>query len=108
MEPLRSKTLLRSLSLRAARIGLEAGSLDAGERAELVVVGRIAGNADRADDVATGIADQYAARIGDDAAAARGRQHVEELRRVGRTLGERARAEAHAERAPRLSVGDVE
>src|SRR5215470_12290792 len=94
--------------LGAARIRLETGRLDAGERAELVVVGGVAGNTDRADDVAAGVADQHTAWIGDDAPAARGGQHVEELRRVRRTLGERARAESHAERAPCLSVGDVE
>ena len=48
------------------------------------------------------------AGIADHAAAAHRRQHGEELRRVGRALGERARAEAHAERAPGFAEGDVE
>src|SRR6266852_44089 len=92
----------RRSALLAAWIGLQSGRLDAGDRAGLVLVGGVAGNTDRPDDVAAGIADQHAARIGDHAPAARRIERVEELRRVGGALEQRARAEAHAERTPRL------
>ena len=94
--------------LAAAGIGLEPRRLDAGDGADLVVVGGVARDADRADDVAVGIADQHAGGIADHAALAHRRQHGEELRRVGRAFGERARAEPHAERAPGFAEGDVE
>jgi hypothetical protein len=63
---------------------------------------------DRADDVAGRVPDQHAAGIGDHAPAARRRQHGEELRSLGRAPRKRARAEAHAERAPGFAEGDVE
>src|SRR5262249_14007205 len=91
-----------------SRIGFESRRLDAGDRAGLVAVGGIAGNADRADNVARRGSDQHAAGIGDHASIAGGRQHSEELRGLRRARGERARAEAHAERAPGLAEGDVE
>src|SRR5215472_6259956 len=90
------------------RIGFEPGRLDAGDGAGLVAVGRVAGYADRADDVAGRGSDQHAAGIGDHASLAGGRQHGEELRGLGRARGERTRAETHAERAPGLAEGDVE
>src|SRR5262249_24336246 len=91
-----------------SRIGFEPRRLDAGDGAGLVAVGRIAGNADRADDVARRGSDQHAAGIGDHAPFAGSREHGEELRSLRRARGERARAEAHAERAPGLAEGDVE
>src|SRR5262249_33922306 len=97
-----------TLRLAAARIGLETRRLDAGDRTGLVLVGRVAGNADRPDDVAARVADEHAARIGNEPATAGGRQRREELRRVGGTLEQGARAEAHAERAPGFAVRDVE
>ena len=54
------------------------------------------------------VANEHAARIGDHAAAARRRQHGEELRGFRRAASQRARAEAHAERAPGFAEGDVE
>ncbi len=57
--------------------------------------------------VAAGVADQYAARIGDHAAAARRREHGEKLRGFRGAARERARTEAHAERAPGFGEGDV-
>src|SRR5215510_9754634 len=94
--------------LGAARIGLQAGGLDPGDGAGFVLVRRVAGNAGRADDVAIGIADENAARIGNQPAAAGGGQRGEELRRVGGALEQGARAEAHAERPPGFAEGDVE
>src|SRR5882757_3135056 len=44
-------------------VALEAGGLDAGERAGFVLVGGVAGNADGADDVARRVSDQHAAGI---------------------------------------------
>src|ERR1051326_1069428 len=95
-------TLIRSW------IGLQPGRFDAGDGAHFVLVGGVAGNAAGADDVAVGIADQHAARIADHAAAARRRQHGEELRRLRRTARQGGRAETHAERAPGFAEGDVE
>src|SRR5882757_9698039 len=94
--------------LGAAGIGFESGGLDARDGAGLVLVGSVARDTDGPNDIAAGVADQHAARIGDDAPAARRRQHGEELRRAGGALRLRARAEAHAERAPGLSIGNVE
>src|SRR6266702_701321 len=89
-------------------VRLEPSCLNAGDGAGLVAIGGIAGNADCPDDVAGGASDQHAAGIGHHASAAGRRQHREELRRLGRTRGERARAEAHAQRAPGFAKGDVE
>src|ERR1700730_5207949 len=94
-------------ALLPARIGLQSRRLDAGDRAGLILVGGVAGNPDCPDDVAAGVADQHAARIGDHAPAARRIEGVEELRRVGGALEQRARPKAHAERAPCLAIGDV-
>src|SRR3954447_18239098 len=99
---------MRRSRLGATGIGFESGGLDTRDGAGLVLVGSIPRDADRADDLAAGVADQPAARSGDDAPAARRRQHGEELRRTRGALRERARAEAHAERAPGLAIGDVE
>src|SRR4029450_12154702 len=98
-EPIQSARVLPGISLKPRR-------LDAGDRAGLVAVRRVAGNADRADDVASSVSDQHAARIGHHAYVARRRQHGEELRRLGRSRSQRARAEAHAERAPGLAERD--
>src|SRR3979490_3505771 len=87
--------------LGAAGIGFESRCFYTRDGAGLVLVGGVARDADGADDVAAGVADQHAARIGDDAPAARRRPHGEELRRAGGALRQRARAEAPAERAPR-------
>src|SRR5262249_6849311 len=103
LERLRSRAKLSVLP----RIGLEPSRLDAGDRAGLVAVGRVAGDADRADGVAGCGSDQYAAGIGDHATAAGRRQHGEELRRLRCARGERARAKAHAKRAPSLAERDV-
>src|SRR5262249_56861790 len=46
-----------------AGVGLEARRLDAGDGARLVLVGSVAGNADRADHISAGVADQHAAAI---------------------------------------------
>src|SRR5499433_2553911 len=105
---LRPKPSLRRSARVLPRIGFEPRRLDTGDGAGLVAVGRIAGNADRADDVARRGSDQHAAGIGDHAPFAGGREHGEELRSLRRARGERARAEAHAERAPGLAEGDVE
>src|SRR6266849_3334942 len=94
--------------LFAAGIGLETGRFDAGNRARFILVRSIAGYADRADNVAARGLDENAARIGDHAPTARGRQHGEKLRRTGSALRERARAEAHAEGAPSFTEGNVE
>src|SRR5262249_50096481 len=80
----------------------------AGDGAGFVLVRGVAGDAGRADDVALGIADEHAARIGHEPAAAGGGERGEELRRVGGAFEQRARAEAHAERAPRFAERDVE
>src|ERR1700722_5898537 len=77
-----TRAQMRSAPLTAG-IGLQSRRFDAGNGAGFVLVGGVAGNPDRADDVAGGIADQDAAGIGDDAAAARGVKRIEELRRVG-------------------------
>src|SRR5215468_331829 len=79
---LRPKPSLRRSARVLSRIGFEPRRLDTGDGAGLVAVGRIAGNADRADDVARRGSDQHAAGIGDHAALAGGRQHGEELRRL--------------------------
>src|SRR5712691_4960171 len=96
-----------SSALLPARIGLQSGGLDAGDRAGLILVGGVAGNPDGPDDVAAGVADQHAARIGDHAPAARRIECIEELRRIGSALEQRARSEAHAECAPGLAIGNV-
>src|SRR5688572_8335152 len=91
-----------------AGVGLEAGRLDSGNRASLVAIGGVAGNADRADDVTNRGPDQHAAGVGHDPSLAGGRERGEEHRRLGRTCRERARAEPHAKRSPSLAVCDVE
>src|SRR5438552_1476635 len=74
--------------------------LDAGNRTYFILVRRIAGNTAGAQQVAAGVADYYATRIGDHASAACRGQHSEKLRSFCRAAGERARTEAHAECAP--------
>src|ERR1700730_18728109 len=55
-----------------ARIGLETGRRDAGERALFVIIRGVARNADRPDDVAVRIANENAARHRHESAVARG------------------------------------
>src|SRR6185295_2821021 len=87
---------------------LQPRRLDAGDGADLVLVGRIARNPDRAEHRAAGVLDQHATRDRNKPALTHARQHAEEQRVLACTLGELARAEAHAEAAPGLAVGDVE
>src|SRR5262249_42507926 len=94
-------------ALQSAGIGKESCRFDAGNGAGFVLVRGVAGNPDRADDLALGVADQHAAGVGHHTSATSRIERVEELRRVGGALIERARAEAHAERTPCFAVGDV-
>src|SRR5215467_1719792 len=99
----------RSASRRAdARIGLEAGRLDAGYPAFLVVLRSVAGDPDRADDLVCAVADQNPANDRHEPAAARRRERGEEQLRARRAPGERPPAEPHAEGCPGLAEGDVE
>src|SRR5258706_10150183 len=75
---MRSYIPRRHSALLPARIGLQSGGLDAGDRAGLILVGGVARNPDRPDYVAAGVADQHTARIGDHTPAARRIERSEE------------------------------
>src|SRR5258708_27991648 len=107
MTRIRFTSTAASLDLLPARIALQSSGLDAGDRAGLILVGRVARNPDRPDDVAAVVADQHAARIGDHTPAARRIECIEELGRIGGALEQRARTEAHAKSAPSHTTGDV-
>src|SRR5215217_872528 len=92
----------------AARVRLQPRGLDPGDGADFVLVGGVAGNADRADDIAAGVPDEHAARNRHQTALAHHRERPEELRVLGGTAGQRTAGKAHAERAPGFAEGDVE
>src|SRR5215204_1027068 len=96
------------LAFAAARIGLQSGSLDSRNRTYLIIVRRIARNADGADRGACGIADQHATRIGNHTPAACGCEAGEKHRRLFGTLEQSSGTEAHAERAPGFAERDIE
>src|SRR5579859_3813834 len=98
---------IRTLSARVAGVGDEAGAFDAVDRAHLVVVGSVAADADRPQDLARRVADQHAARHRDDAAARGADERLDEGRVADGAAGEFAAAEAHAEGAPGLAAGDL-
>src|SRR5436190_8252806 len=96
-------TLPRSLSrfrcgsfseqLVRSRLRFQPRRLDAGNRTNFIFVRRIAGNTAGAQQIAASVADQYPTRIGDDASAARRREHSEKLRGFRGAARERARTE---------------
>src|SRR3546814_16591757 len=86
--------LFRSRRTRggSAGVGAIAGGLDAGDGAGLVVVGGVAGDADRADDGALGIAHQHTARHRHQRAAGEAVAGLDEERLLLRAAEDRARS----------------
>src|SRR5689334_11702162 len=95
-------TLAETLS----RIGLQPGGLDTGDGADLVIVGGVAGDADRAEQ-ARAVLDQDATRYRHETALGQRIDGVDEIGLLLRALKQRPRAHAHGERAPGLAVGDL-
>src|SRR5262249_29235968 len=91
-----------------ARIGLQPRRRDARDGTFLVVLGGVAGNADRANDIATRVLNEHAAGHWHEASLAHGRECRVELRLARGAARERARAESHAERAPGFAERNVE
>src|SRR5262245_2296896 len=91
-----------------AGIGSEASGLNAGDGAYLVVIGSVARDADRTNDVAILVPDQDAGRTRHQPPAADRRQCGEECRLLGCAAGKRARAEPHAERTPGFAESNIE
>src|SRR3569623_2972104 len=97
----------RAPSLLKGRGGKPRGG-DAGEGAGFVDSGRVAADADRADELAARVADQHAARRKREPAAG-GDGDAGEEGRIGGGAGRAvARVGAHAARTHRLGAGDVE
>src|SRR6185437_2089045 len=89
--------------LRPARIGLQPGRFDAGDRNDLVVVASIAGDADGTQHLVVRIADQHAGWIRDQTPAARHPDCREENRILRRALHAGTRTPAETERAVSLA-----
>src|SRR5215467_4661985 len=103
----RVATQLQRLRRLLAGIGSEASGLNAGDGTYLVVIGSVAGDADRTDHVAILVPDQDAGRAWHQTPAAHRRKRRVERRLLGCAAGERARAEPHAERTPGFPERDV-
>ena len=84
--------------------GDDAGRFDSGDCRRFIEFRRVARDADRADHLALGVADEHAARHRNEPARDDLRERVEELRRP---LRERARSHAHRERAAGFADRDV-
>src|SRR6202011_2389432 len=89
----RSRT--HPLRIGLAGIGGKSGALDAVNGTGLVVLGNVAADADRTDDIAGLVADQHAARHRDDPAAGGSAERLDEGGIGGSAAGELAPAEPH-------------
>src|SRR5438876_178015 len=107
----RSRIPLRSMQATGSELRpgrrLQARGLDAGDRAGLVLVRCVAGNADRSQHFPGLALDQNSAGHRHHAAGADGGERIDEHRHLLRAIGELAGAEPHAQRAPGLGHGDV-
>src|SRR6185312_6025287 len=88
-------------------LSLQAGRLDSGHSGLLVILRRVAGDADRADDLAGGIRDDDAALLRRELAFGAGDECCEEAGIVLEALRQREAADAHGERAIGLGQRDL-
>ena len=101
------------LSRRAARgveirVGAEAAGMDAVDGAEVVDLVDVAGDAERAHDLACGVADELAAGFEEQRPVGKLGERLHEGRLLLRLLQHLARRAVERERAERLAIGDLE
>src|ERR1700735_710964 len=92
----------------AVIVGLQPGGVNTVDRKLLVAIFGIAGNADRADDLAVVAADQHAAAFGKNLLVARGDEIAHEDRTLDRALAHELRAAPERQRRIGFAIGHFE
>src|SRR5215510_16281973 len=95
------------LRIRLGGVWRQPGPSRALDRAVLVLVRRVAADADRADGGAARIQDQDASGDGDELSARGSHDGRDEVGAIAQALGDRARGDAHAESAASLALSDL-